>query len=143
MVGSAAQSVGVGILAFADDVATVTLAMVFIGICNAGGWSAFNVLISSLVDGPVRVQYFGINFALINLGIGLGGVVGGVYIDVHRPETFTTIFLIDAICMLIPIAMMLGPLRHVHGRSETPEEEQGVEVGYLTLLRRRVCSTSC
>ncbi|WP_200951163.1 MULTISPECIES: MFS transporter [unclassified Nocardioides] len=136
MIGSAAQSVGVAILAFADDIPTVALAMVFVGICNAGGWSAFNVLISSLVDGPVRVQYFGINFALINLGIGLGGVVGGVFVDVHRPETFTTIFLVDAVCMLIPIGLMLGPLRHVHGRSETPEDEVDTKVSYLTLLRR-------
>lgn len=136
IIGSAAQSIGVGILAFADAVPTVVVAMCFIGICNAGGWSAFNVLISSLVDGPVRVQYFGINFALVNLGIGVGGVVGGIFVDVHRPETFTTIFLIDAACMLIPIVLMLGPLRHVHGRSETPEDQMGVKVSYLTILRR-------
>ncbi|NYG59264.1 MFS family permease [Nocardioides daedukensis] len=136
IIGSGAQSIGVAILAFAEDVPTVIAAMFFIGICNAGGWGAFNVLISSLVDGPVRVQYFGINFALVNLGIGLGGVVGGIFIDVSRPKTFTTIFLIDAVCMLIPIALMLGPLRHVHGRSETPEEEIGVKVSYLSILRR-------
>ncbi|KRF19986.1 hypothetical protein ASG90_19870 [Nocardioides sp. Soil797] len=136
IIGSAAQAIGMAILAFADDLPRVVLAMVFVGICNAGGWSAFNVLISSIVDGPVRVQYFGINFALVNLGIGLGGVVGGIFIDVNRPETFTTIFLIAAVCMLIPIAMMLGPLRHVHGRSEIPEAEVGVKVSYLSLLRR-------
>lgn len=136
IIGSAAQSIGMAILAFADDLPGVVLAMVFVGICNAGGWSAFNVLISSIVDGPVRVQYFGINFALVNLGIGLGGVVGGLFIDVNRPETFTTIFLIDAACMLIPIAMMLGPLRHVHGRTEVPEDQVGVKVSYLSLLRR-------
>lgn len=137
ILGSAAQSIGVGLLAFADDVASVSVAMVFLGICNAGGWSAFNVLISSLVAGPVRQQYFGINFALVNLGIGLGGVVGGVFVDVERPETFTTIFLVDAVCMLIPIAMMLGPLRHVHGRSEAPEDGTGgSSVSYLSILRR-------
>src|SRR3546814_21194751 len=38
--------------------------------------------------------------------------------------------------MLIPLALMLGPLRHVHGRSETPEEEVGVKVSYLSILRR-------
>lgn len=137
IVGSAAQSIGVAILAFADSLPAVTVAMVFIGICNAGGWSAFNVLISSLVEGPVRQQYFGINFALVNLGIGLGGVVGGVFVDVDRPETFTTIFIVDAVCMLIPIAMMLGPLRLVHGRSEVPEDDVGgPAITYLAILRR-------
>ena len=137
IIGSGAQSIGVAILAFADSVASVTVAMIFIGICNAGGWSAFNVLISSLVEGPVRQQYFGINFALVNLGIGLGGVVGGVYVDVHRPDTFTTIFLIDSLCMLLPIALMFGPLRLVHGRSDVPEDEaEGPAITYLAILRR-------
>lgn len=137
IIGSAAQVIGVGLLAFAGTVPEVTVAMFFIGLCNAGGWSAFNVLIASIVDGPLRQQYFGINFALINLGIGVGGVIGGVFVDVDRAETFTTIFLIDAVCMLIPIALMLGPLRAVHGRSEVPPEEaDGPKVTYLSLLRR-------
>ncbi|MFS3127613.1 MFS transporter [Nocardioides sp. Bht2] len=39
--------------------------------------------------------------------------------------------------MLIPIALMLGPLRAVHGRSEVPPEEiGGPKVTYLSLLRR-------
>lgn len=135
IIGSLAQCVGVTVLAFAETVPAAVVAVVFIGICNAGGWSAFNVLIASLVEGPVRQQYFGINFALVNLGIGVGGVVGGVVADVERPATFTAIFLVDAVCMLIPVALMLGPLRHVHGRSEAPEDDAS-PVDYLALLRR-------
>ncbi len=137
ILGSLAQCLGVLQLAFADTEARVAAAMVFIGIANAGGWGAFNVMISSLVTGVVRQTYFGINFALVNLGIGIGGVVGGVFVDVTRPSTFTTIFVIDAVCMLVPVAMMLGPLRHVHGRSEVPEEEAaGPRITYLAILRR-------
>lgn len=137
IIGSAAQCAGVAVLAFADDVPTVTVAMVLIGVCQAGGWSGFNVLISSIVEGPARQAYFGINFALINLGIGLGGVIGGLYVDVDDPGTFTTIFLIDAVCMLIPIALMLGPLRSVHGRSDAPEgDAAGGASTYLSILRR-------
>lgn len=137
IIGSVAQSIGAAVLAFAENLPVAVVGIVFIGICNAGGWSAFNVLISSLVEGAVRQQYFGINFALINLGIGLGGVVGGVWADVDRPITFTTIFLVDAVCMLIPVALMLGPLRHVHGRSEAPGDEAGTpSPTYLAILRR-------
>jgi len=137
IIGSLAQAIGATVLAFAETLPVAIVGIVFVGICNAGGWSAFNVLISSLVEGPVRQQYFGINFALINLGIGLGGVVGGVWADVDRPATFTAIFLVDAACMLIPVALMLGPLRHVHGRSEAPEDEAGAApTTYLSLLRR-------
>ena len=63
----------------------------------------------------MRQQYFGINFALVNLGIGLGGILGGLYADVSEPHTFTVIFLADGASMLVPIALLLGPLRRVHG----------------------------
>jgi MFS family permease len=137
IIGSIAQTIGCSVLAFAETLPVAVVGIVFIGICNAGGWSAFNVLISSIVEGPVRMQYFGINFALINLGIGLGGVVGGIWADVDRPSTFTTIFLVDAACMLIPGALMLGPLRNVHGRSEAPADGgDGGATNYLALLKR-------
>ncbi|WP_204164573.1 MFS transporter [Nocardioides daejeonensis] len=137
IIGSLAQSIGVSVLAFAETLPIVIVGITFIGICQAGGWSAFNVLISSIVEGPTRQQYFGINFALINLGIGLGGVVGGIWADVDRPETFTAIFLVDAACMLIPVALMMGPLREVHGRSEAPTDETAAApTHYWALLRR-------
>ena len=81
-------------------------------------WPAFNALIAAVVEGDLRQQYFGINFALVNLGIGVGGIVGGVLADVDRPATFTFIFLGDAASGLIPLTLLLWPLRHVHGRAE-------------------------
>ena len=89
-----------------------------LGISFGVGWPAFNALISSIVIGRLRTQFFGINFALVNLGIGIGGIISGFLTDVDRPGTFTAIFLVDAACMLVPIALLLGPLRHVAGPPE-------------------------
>ena len=36
------------------------------------------------------------NFTLLNLGIGIGGMVGGLFVDVDRVETFQAIYLADA-----------------------------------------------
>ena len=96
------------------------LAFTLLGIGFGVGWPGFNALTSSIVSGPVRTQFFGINFALVNLGIGIGGIVSGFLTDVDRPGTFTAIFLVDAACVLVPIALLLGPLRHVAGRPEKP-----------------------
>ena len=49
-------------------------------------WPAFNAFIAAVVRGPARQQYYGINFALVNLGIGAGGVIGGLFVDVGRPD---------------------------------------------------------
>ena len=80
------------------------------------GWPGYNALTSSIVSGRLRTQFFGINFALVNLGIGIGGIISGFLTDVDRPGTFTAIFLADAACVLVPITLLLGPLRHVAGR---------------------------
>jgi MFS family permease len=113
----------------------VAVAFLFLGVNFGVSWPAFNALIAAIVSGPARQQYFGINFALVNLGIGVGGVVGGLFVDVHRPGTFTAIFLADAVTMLVPIGLLLGPLRHVHGRAEVPEGALQGSGSYLAILR--------
>ena len=129
------QLVGCVVLAFATTPLVVAVAFVFLGINFGVSWPAFNALIAAIVSGPARQQYFGINFALVNLGIGVGGIVGGVFVDVDRPMTFTAIFLADAATMLVPIGLLLGPLRHVHGRAEVPEDAPEGSGSYLSIVR--------
>lgn len=131
-----AQLVGCVLVAFATTPVAVALAFVFIGFSFGTSWPAFNALVAALTTGATRQQYFGVNFALVNLGIGLGGVVGGLYADVSRPVTFTVIFLADAACMLVPVGLLLGPLRHVHGRAEVPPGQVAGSGSYLAILRR-------
>ena len=134
---TAAQLVGCSILAFATTPVVVALAFVFMGLNFGVSWPAFNALIAAITPaGSMRQQYFGINFALVNLGIGLGGIIGGLYADVAEPHTFTVIFLADGACMLVPIALLLGPLRHVHGRAEVPEGHDAAQGSYLAILRK-------
>lgn len=135
LTGIAAMIAGNTILAFATTPAVAALALVLIGFNFGVSWPAFNALIAAVVTGELRQQYFGINFALVNLGIGVGGIVGGLFADVDRPNTFTAIFLGDAASGLIPLALLLGPLRHVHGRASTPGDDSGSAVGYLAILR--------
>ena len=132
--GTSAQLVGCVVLAFATTVPAFVVGFVLLGFNFGVSWPAFNALIASVVSGPVRQQYFGVNFALVNLGIGLGGVIGGLFVDVREPMTFTLIFLADALSMLVPLGLLLGPLRHVHGRAERTADTP--TVGYLDILRR-------
>ncbi|GAA1795028.1 MFS transporter [Agromyces lapidis] len=137
LAGLAAMIVGCTLLAFATTPAVAAVALVLIGINFGVSWPGFNALIASIVDGELRQQYFGINFALVNLGIGVGGIVGGFFIDVDDPGTFTTIFLIDAATSLIPMALLLGPLRHVrtHGEHDADAPPVG---GYREIIRQPV-----
>lgn len=134
--GFACMMAGNVTLAFATTPAVAALGLVLIGINFGITWPAFNALIAAVTSGELRQQYFGINFALVNLGIGVGGIIGGFYVDVSEPQTFTTIFLADAASTLIPMSLMLGPLRHVAGRVVRPVEATDSEGSYLAILRR-------
>lgn len=125
LAGLVAMIAGNVVLAFATTPAVAAVALALIGVNFGVSWPAFNALIAAVVSGDLRQRYFGVNFALVNLGIGVGGIVGGLYVDVADPGTFTAIFLGDAASALIPMALLLGPLRHVHGRAERPEDATG------------------
>ena len=87
-----------------------------------------------MVEGDLRQQYFGVNFALVNLGIGIGGIIGGFYVDVDSPETFTVIFLVDAASSLIPMALLLGRSATSAPRPTRPTTRRSG--GYLEILRQ-------
>ncbi len=135
--GTSLMIVGNVVLAFAATPVTAALAFVLIGINFGVSWPAFNALVASVVSGELRQQYFGVNFALLNLGIGVGGIVGGVFVDVDRPGTFTAIFIGNAATMLVPLVLLLGPLRHVHGKAAAPAHDDPSTPGtYLAILRQ-------
>jgi MFS family permease len=134
--GLLAQVLGAVVIAFATTVPAFVVAFVLLGVSFGIGWPAFNAMIASIVDGRLRTQYFGINFALVNLGIGIGGVISGFLTDVTRPWTFTAIFLADAVCVLVPVAMLLGPLRAVAGRPRPSADDSRGATGYLAIIRR-------
>jgi MFS family permease len=135
LAGLTAMIAGCTLLAFATHPAVAAVALVLIGVNFGVSWPGFNALIAAVVDGDLRQQYFGVNFALVNLGIGIGGIIGGFYVDVSSPETFTVIFLIDAATSLIPMALLLGPLRHVRTQAE-PSDDAPSTGGYREILRR-------
>ncbi|NHI19659.1 MFS transporter [Phycicoccus endophyticus] len=135
--GLLAQVLGAAVLAFATTMPAFVTAVTLLGVSFGVGWPAFNAMIAGLVEGRLRTQYFGVNFALVNLGIGVGGVLSGFLTDVQRPGTFTAIFLADAVCVLVPVAVLLGPLRHVASRPPPdPGGGSGGTGSYLVVLRR-------
>ena len=135
LAGLTAMIAGCTLLAFATHPAVAAVALVLIGVNFGVSWPGFNALIASVVDGDLRQQYFGVNFALVNLGIGVGGIIGGFYVDVSSPETFTVIFLVDAATSLIPMALLLGPLRHVRTQ-HTPSDDAPAAGGYREIIRQ-------
>lgn len=109
------------VLAAADDVPTAALAMTLSGVGHGAFWPASQALVASVLPTAQRTRYFGVGFTLLNAGIGVGGVVGALYVSVDDPSTFTTVYLVDAATFLGPLLVLLGPLRGHGGPVAVPE----------------------
>ncbi|WP_419703601.1 MFS transporter [Promicromonospora sp. NFX87] len=131
---------GYAVLAFATVPAVAALGLALFGVQLGVGWPSVNALVATVVDGELRQRYYGVNFALLNLGVGVGGVVGGLVVDVDRPETFVMAFLVNAATFVVPVVVLMGPLRHLHGRVDRPAGDAdgggSAAEGYLSILRR-------
>ncbi|WP_148611489.1 MFS transporter [Nocardioides rubriscoriae] len=124
------------VLAFSETIPVAAVGLALTGIAFGVSWPAVQSLVAAVVPRGMRQRYFGLNFALLNLGIGIGGILGGLLVDVDRTVTFQAIYLADAASYLPALVLLLGPLRHVAGRPVHDPEAPGSSVGYLAVLRR-------
>ena len=128
-------------LATATTEPHAALGCVLLGFSGGIIWPAVQTLIGTIIPSHLRQRYFGVNFTLLNLGIGIGGILGGLFVDVTRPETFVAIYLIDAATFLAPLAIFLGPLRHVpvpaKPTADALQDGRAPTTGYRAVLRDR------
>jgi MFS family permease len=102
--------------------AFVVLAVLAVG--HAGNWPSGVALIAALVPAERRPRVYAVRFALLNLGIGIGGAVSGLIVDVHRVATFQAVYVIDSLSFLAYVAM-LATIRHVDRPPPPPEPVEG------------------
>ncbi|GAA1165326.1 MFS transporter [Nocardioides aquiterrae] len=135
------QVVSNTLLAFARTEYAAALALLLSGAAFGVTWPGFQSLIATVVPVELRQRYFGVNFTLLNLGIGIGGILGGMLVDVDRLVTFQAIYLADAVSYLPALLLLAVPLRHVAGRVEHPHGTAPAKVSYLEVARRPAVGT--
>jgi MFS family permease len=123
------------VLTFASVLPMAVLAIGLQGIAFGIEWPAAQSLVATVVPSELRQRYFGVNFTLLNLGIGLGGILGGLVVDVHHPVTFQAIYLADAVSFLPALYLLAVPLRHLSARRERDVEPPPAE-SYPQVVRR-------
>lgn len=114
--------IGELVLAFASNVVLAAIGLGLSGVAFGVSWPASQTLVAHVVPTEIRQRYFGVNFSLLNLGIGLGGIIGGFVIDIHDLWTFQVIYLADAASFIPSLFILLVALRHVRGRAEHDDE---------------------
>jgi MFS family permease len=106
----------------------MVLVATFFAIVGAGGWSAFTTLMTRLVPEPHRTDAFGINFLLLNLGIGLGVVAATSFANTSDLRSFQLVYLMSA-GFELAAAVAWFTLRHMGGKAELNDEERAAAAG--------------
>ena len=103
-VGLVMQAIGFGLFPLVREPWQAFVLIAVEGAGSAGFWPSQSTLMSRLVGDASRHTAFALQRATMNLGIGLGGVVGGLIANVDNPSSFTVLFLVDAVTFLAYIA---------------------------------------
>jgi predicted MFS family arabinose efflux permease len=98
-------------------------------------WPGQSTLLSRLTPQSERHSAYALQRVSMNLGLGLGGVVGGLIATTANPSSFTTLFVLDAVTFAI-FAAVLATISEPAPTAdeEAPEEATG---GYRAVVRDR------
>jgi MFS family permease len=98
-------------------------------------WPGQSTLLSRLTTADERHSAFALQRISMNLGMGLGGVVGGLIATTSDPSSFTKLFVLDA-CTFLVFAVVLAT---IHEPEEAADEkaETSAAGGYRGVVRDR------
>jgi MFS family permease len=130
---SAAGAVG---LAAARSPATAFIGMLGIGLGNSGNWPANQSLIAAIVPSERRARYFALGFAVLNLGIGVGGLAAAAIVRPGHPGTYEVLFLVDAVTFVLD-GLVILPVRPRRAAAPDERPHDAPKDSYRLLLRDR------
>ncbi|MEW2633939.1 MFS transporter [Streptomyces sp. NPDC048389] len=144
LVGAALlASAGAVALGLSGSIPAVVLSAAVLGAGTAVMQPALATLIVWCSETATRTRAFATQFFLQNLGLGVGGLIGGHIVDESRPASFTLLFGIEAVMFLVlagialtvrlPHSPALSGLRPSRAGAGTA----GTEGGLRTLLGHR------
>jgi MFS family permease len=134
---SLAQGCGLAGYAFVHSVWQAFAAATLAAMGGPPVIGAIDTLMASAAPEAVRQRFFGLSFVALNIGIGLGGLIGGSVADVHRPASFELLY------GFAGVAVVVGGLVILFSRSFSNPDPAGPHAkaeygGYGVLLRDRV-----
>lgn len=110
------------------------LASLGAGIGNGAFWPAQSALLAGLTPAHQRPAAWGMQRVMMNLGIGLGGLTGGLIASTSDPATFRALFIVDATTFVLYTGVLLARVPEV-----APVRSRHEEPGrYADVLRHRI-----
>ena len=102
------SAIGYSSLALVRNVWQAILVMVIAAIGQSGMWPSQGALNTELTPEHLREKIYGSQFALLNLGLGLGGMFSALIVSIEKPSTFEILYIADGFSFLIYFFVVLS-----------------------------------
>ncbi|WP_318202677.1 MFS transporter [Streptomyces sp. SCL15-4] len=129
-------------LGLAGGAASVLLSAAALGAGQAVMQPALATMIVDCSTADTRSRAFAMQFFLQNLGLGVGGLIGGHLVDTTRVSSFTLLFAIEALMFLVLVVVM-ATVRMPHSPRMADAPARSARGGWKQLLGNRAMVQLC
>lgn len=136
LVGLSLEAVGVAAWSQVDSLAKAILVGSTVSLGGSAIWPPQNALIARLAPVENRQKVFGINFMLLNAGLGMGGLIGALLITDGDAASFERLYLINSLAY-VSFLIAIYPLKAVGGPVPTQTEAEA-NAGYREVFQDRL-----
>ncbi|MFF1558186.1 MFS transporter [Streptomyces sp. NPDC058279] len=138
MGAAVAASAGALSLGLSTGVVPILLSALALGAGQAVMQPALATMIVWCSTPSTRTRAFALQFFMQNLGLGIGGLIGGQIVDVDRPGSFTLLFGIEAVMFLV-LAGVIATVRMPHAPriKDAVPKDPGAGGGRHRMLRHQ------
>lgn len=145
VIASGVASLGAAALGYSSGVTAAVLSAAVLGAGTAVMQPALATMLVRCSDASTRTRAFAMQFFLQNLGLGIGGLVGGLIVDTSRASSFTMLFLIEAVMFLVlgAIAATVRTPRTAAVVKGAPADGSAPRGGLRVLLSHRAMVQLC
>ncbi|MEU0971402.1 MFS transporter [Streptomyces sp. NPDC005917] len=135
-------AIGALSLGLAGQAATVLAAAALLGAGQAVMQPALATMIVDCSTAETRSRAFATQFFLQNLGLGVGGLIGGHLVDTTRVYSFTLLFAIEA-AMFLLLVVVMSTVRMPHSPRIAGTAASAAKGGWKQLLGNRAMVQLC
>jgi MFS family permease len=121
-----------------SQVRTVQDAFLILTICaigQSGMWPSQGALNTELTPDHLRERIYGSQFALLNLGLGLGGMVSSLIVSLDNPQSFERLYIGDGISFFVYLGVVLTLREAGHRTKEERVTRAELEGGWGDVIR--------
>ena len=132
------SALGIGSMGYIHNIPSALVVTTITALGGAAMWPSQSAIAAELTTPEQRPRYFGSQFAMMNLGMGLGGLVASLIVDTSHPQTFVNLYRGDGISFLVYLFIVMS-IRGVGHRTHAERKINSDRIdGWKSVLADKV-----